>query len=109
MEVGLNKKQNPKYSTVKFMDSFLMLPISLKKAAQQFKVESKGDFDFNLIDQCITPADLEMIREKLQEYNIRDCRVLWEVLALFTKQCAEEFNINILNNKFILLCVILKI
>lgn len=44
IEVSLPIRVNNKNLTIKFRDSFLLLPESLKKLGETFKVESKGTF-----------------------------------------------------------------
>lgn len=90
---------------IRFMDSFLMLPMSLAKAAKQFQVENKGSFDFNLINQTVDKEFLDNIksrallnlhRNEIINYNVQDCRVLWHVMANFAKNTVDKFSVNIL-------------
>ena len=86
--------------TIKFMDSYLMLPMSLAKAAKQFNVESKGDFDFDLINHpykdIVTMKNLlNGAKDDLLKYNLQDSRVLWYVMANFAKTTVDEFAVNI--------------
>lgn len=83
---------------IKFLDSFLMLPMSLAKAAIQFNVENKGEFDFNLINNAANSRmTLEEYRNDILDYNIQDCRVLWFVMANFALSTVEKFGVNIFN------------
>jgi hypothetical protein len=74
-----------------------MLPIALAKAAKQFKVESKGEFDFNKLNKAQTNDQLKEIFNELSNYCMRDCRALWQVLASYAIECVQQFNINIFN------------
>lgn len=99
-ETNQNGQNKTIFRKVKLMDSFLMLPMSLAKAAIQFNVENKGSFDFNKINQPLMNPNqfknhLIKYRNDLQKYNMQDCRVLWYVLANYAKTTAVKFHVNI--------------
>lgn len=100
----LDKNKNPLMKSIKLLDSYLILPMSLAKAAIQFGVVNKGSFNFEELnkikdDETLTAKQiaykLNEFREILREYNTLDCMVLWNVLGKYAQQVAENYNINI--------------
>jgi hypothetical protein len=74
-------------------DSYLILTSSLKTLARAFKVVAKQDFDVtrNNIADLNDPA----FRMELLEYNLHDCKVLYEVMLAFNQSFQELFKISI--------------
>lgn len=104
-----------------FRDSYLMLPSSLNKLCKCFNVEDKGLFpysysnivplnyngeipDINYFDG-ITRDEYEEykksiinnvwnLREETIKYCLQDCKILYEVIEIFSKQIYSFTNIN---------------
>jgi DNA polymerase elongation subunit (family B) len=83
--------------TIHFHDSLLLLPSSLEKLAKNFGVESKGSFDFKKINQATTNDQLNLIRDKLLDYNKQDCLVLYQVMKEFAVNIFHLYSLNIIN------------
>lgn len=121
IEVSLTIRFNNKNLTIKFRDSFLLLPESLKKLGETFKVESKGVFpvffpnDNSLNYQGVVPDYKYFSKLSLEEYNhfksefkgqwvlkdeaikycIQDCKTLYQVLVRFNELIFTNFNVNV--------------
>lgn len=106
--------------TIKFKDSFLFLPISLRSLAHTFRVSIyKGYFPFKLFDifyNGVLPSIEYWSGIPVTEYNIiessfenrlwsfqeesikycrQDCRVLYEILTQFNTLVFNKWSINI--------------
>ena len=86
----------PKISTIKFYDSLLLLPASLNKLADSFGTDNKLSFDINRLNSVnsYTLKD-PLFKQELLDYNKKDCKVLFDILAVFTKQIFDLFKLNI--------------
>lgn len=91
----IRKERKLKLTTIRFMDSYLMLPASLAKLAITFKVENKGNFNVVDIDEN---TNLSEILPQLAEYNMADARILWNIFAIYAEKSAKELNVNIFNS-----------
>lgn len=121
IEVSLTIKVKNKNLTIKFRDSMLLLPESLKKLGSTFNVESKGIFpvffpnDNSLNYQGEVPDYKYFSKLSLEEYNqfksefkgqwvlkdeaikycIQDCKTLYQVLVRFNELIFTNFKVNI--------------
>lgn len=121
IEVSLTIKVKNKNLTIKFRDSMLLLPESLKKLGSTFNVESKGIFpvffpnDNSLNYQGEVPDYKYFSKLSLEEYNqfksefkgqwvlkdeaikycIQDCKTLYQVLVRFNELIFTNFQVNI--------------
>jgi hypothetical protein len=75
-----------------FKDSYLLLPNSLKKLAEGFGVTLKSEFNHEVNN---SDEGLLSNKDKLIEYNINDCIVLYEVLQAFSNEIFKMFKLNI--------------
>lgn len=105
--------------TIEFKDSYLLLPLSLRKLCKAFKVVSpKGYFPFKLMDifyngvlpklELWTGIDTSIYNELLAKYtngwNFKDeaikyckldCKCLYDILITFNELIFNEFQINV--------------
>jgi hypothetical protein len=59
------------------MDSLLLTLMGLEKAAKQFNLKTgKTAFDFEKINNAVSPQDFDAFRDDLLHYNMNDCVVL---------------------------------
>ncbi len=85
------KSSEKKYS-IKFMDSFLILPNSLRKLAISFKTDTqKGNFDVLKINK----SNYKEFKDEAILYCIDDCKSLYEILFKFNDIIFNKFNICI--------------
>lgn len=71
----------------RFVDSMnFFVGMSLDAVTEQFNVERKGDFDYELIGEDMSDDDIQRMRD----YCIRDCRVLWQAIMTFETQIIES-------------------
>ena len=114
---GNNKTYN---KTIEFKDSYLLLPLSLRKLCLAFKVDLvKGYFPFNLTNIYYTGVfpkfehwtDISLseytelsktnkgkfwsFQQEAIKYCKLDCKCLYEVLIKFNKLIFNEFKVNI--------------
>lgn len=78
---------------ITFLDSLLLLPSSLSKLSKSFGVESKGEFDHNRSNS--TNLNDILFREELLSYNKQDCKILYDILNIFSKEIFNMFTIDI--------------
>lgn len=115
LEYNINPKKKGKLI---FRDSYLMLPISLRKLADSFEVENKGHFPHEFVNGVPldyigdTPEfkyweDLTLeeynqlisnkwsIREEVIKYCIQDCVTLYQIIDKFSQLVFDKWQINI--------------
>jgi len=80
---------------IHFHDSLMLLTSSLEKLAINFGVESKGSFDFNILNESKTNKQLSIIKNELIEYNKQDCLVLYQVMQKFAENIYHLYSLNI--------------
>jgi len=86
------EKFNPKKVSMIFRDSYLLMPGSLAKLATSFGIDNKGNFDVN----SLTPdSDWKGIKADLVNYNVQDCRILYQLIELYAELNLEAFSVNI--------------
>lgn len=77
-------------------DSLLLLPSSLQKLSKSFNVP--GKLEFNVLDNNTADLSCPDFKSKLLEYNLQDCKVLYEIIKAFNLNFIDLFNINILKS-----------
>lgn len=78
--------------TLKFVDSFQILPSSLAKLGKTFnKEEQKGVFDFSKV----TEYNLDSIIKEAIAYCNQDCLVLYQIMYKFNQLIFSNFKLNI--------------
>jgi hypothetical protein len=115
-----HNSKKPVVRTIEFKDSFLLLPMGLRKLCDSFKVKTvKTNFPFNLSDinysgefpsfdkwTGLTQEQYEEIktehgnkpwsfRDEAIKYCKIDCLALFEVLTSFNKLVFSEFKVNV--------------
>jgi hypothetical protein len=125
--INLNVKFSKKYN-IRFRDSYLLLPSSLKKLATNFKVESKGIFPYKFVNDKSIPLDYIgkvpsyeyfdeisideynnyceqfknindwSLKEESVKYCNRDVKVLYKVLYEFALNIFKLSRINIIKH-----------
>ena len=74
--------------TITLLDSFALVPISLRDFAKSFSTEQKGHIDFeNVVFDAKNP--------KHRDYALRDSRVLLESLINYDKKIMECFGVHV--------------
>lgn len=91
---GNNPNKKAVRYSISFIDSYLILPVSLAKAAKQFGVTDKTHLDVKGLNQ---DTDLDAIRDTLLEYNSNDAKVLFEIIQVFAKLVLDNFEVNLLD------------
>ena len=114
------KKKKPETRTIVFKDSYLLLPMALRKLCDAFKVKTmKTNFPFNLTDINYNgefpvlnywtgiSAEKHLIlrlqhgnkpwnfMEESSKYCKIDCKALFEILVEFNKLVFNEFSLNV--------------
>jgi hypothetical protein len=80
--------------TLRFFDSYLLLPNSLRKLGNSFNVSTlKGNFDPTIIDK----NNYISYKNEVIDYCRDDCISLYQILIKFNKLIFDNFNISIKN------------
>ena len=79
--------------TIFFRDSLLILPASLASLGKSFG-HLKTEFDFGTLKDNQSLLDC---KDKLLEYNLNDCIVLYNILKSFNEEIFNLFSLNIWN------------
>jgi len=84
-------------SKITFSDSLLILPSSLEKLAKAFNVGKKVEFDFDEFNN--SSLSDPTIKSKLLEYNLSDCKLLFEVIEKFSIMLFNTLKLNLIDYK----------
>lgn len=112
-------KENFNYS-INFRDSLLLLPAPLRKLANAFNVESKGNFPFKFVNDPNIPLDYKgntpdlsfyegiskeeysslitknwSLKDETIKYCQLDCKVLHQVITEFNNLIFTKWNVNV--------------
>lgn len=122
ISLRLSWKPSPsslKVYSIEFKDSYLMLPISLKKLAKAFNIEDKGIFPYKFVNKLDYVGEIPPFKDfdkiSIEEYNIYkanftnnwslrnetikycelDCKILWEVINIFNENIFNQYTLNV--------------